>query len=417
MKETSVTIITIGDEILIGQIVDTNSVWMSEELNKVGLPVRKIISIHDDELQILKTLKEALVESNIVLITGGLGPTKDDITKLALCHYFETKLVFSKSVYQNIESLFKHRPSVMNELTRQQAMVPEGCTVIQNTVGTAPVMWFEREGKVVVSMPGVPFEMKTVMKHEIIPRLVETFEMQHILHKTVQVYGYGESALALKIADWESSLPDFLHLAYLPSFGIVKLRLSGTHSDIKALETELFKQMQKLKALLGENIVAENDLPVENTMSEILRAKKLTLAIAESCTGGNVARRITLTPGSSDVFKGSVVAYDNAVKAEILQVSERDLDEFGAVSQQVVEQMVVGVRELLKADVAVAISGIAGPTGGTNEKPVGTVWIAVSMDEKVNSKRFQFGSFPREVIIERSSTAALMMIIELLRHS
>lgn len=417
MKKTSVTIITIGDEILIGQILDTNSAWMSVELNKAGFPVKSIVSIHDEESQILETLDHALNESEIVLITGGLGPTKDDITKLALCHYFDTQMIFEESVYQNIESLFKHRPSVMNELTRLQAMVPEKCTVIQNIVGTAPVMWFEKEGKVIVSMPGVPFEMKTVMENEIIFRLKNTFEAQNIIHKTVQVYGFGESALALKIAEWENSLPEFLHLAYLPSFGIVKLRLSGAHSDQNLLENEVSGQFEGLKTLLGNTIVAENDLPIENTLSEILREKNLTISTAESCTGGNVAHRIALIPGSSDIFIGSVVAYHNSVKAEILQVSENDLNEFGAVSQQVVEQMAVGVRKLLKTNVSVAISGIAGPSGGTQEKPVGTVWIAVSFGEKVESKRYGFGNFPREVIIERSSTAALMMAIELLRQS
>lgn len=413
---TEITIITIGDEILIGQIVDTNSAWMGMELNKAGFSVQKIISIHDDEKQILAALDDAFSETDIVLVTGGLGPTKDDITKLALCHYFDTKLVFDEFVYQNIELLFRHRPAVMNELTKLQAMVPEKCTVIQNIVGTAPVMWFEKVGKVLVSMPGVPFEMKVVMEREIIPRLKKRFEIQNILHKTVQVYGHGESALALKIADWENSLPEFLHLAYLPSLGIVKLRLSGYHADNQMLEREIDDRIEKLKVILGDSIIAENDLPIENMLLEMLRNKNLTISTAESCTGGNIAHRITLIPGSSAVFKGSVVAYDDNVKTQLLGVSEYDLKEHGAVSRRVVEQMAVGVQNSIQTDISIAVSGIAGPSGGTEEKPVGTVWIAVQIGGKTESRLFNFGNFPREVIIERSSTAAIVIALESVRR-
>lgn len=406
-----IEIITIGDEILIGQIVDTNSAWMSVQLNKAGFPISQITSVHDDEEQILNTLNRAISGNDIVLITGGLGPTKDDITKLTLCSYFKTRLVFDESVYQHITKLYSHRPSVMNELTRTQAMVPENCTIIQNSVGTAPIMWFEPDGKVVVSMPGVPFEMQKVLIEEIIPRLSARFPRQHIVHQTVQVYGYGESDLAIKIADWENALPSYLHLAYLPSFGIVKLRLSGLMSDKELLEREMESQFEKLSDRLGESIVAYDDLPIEHTLSTILRQKKLTISTAESCTGGNVARRITLIPGSSDIFKGSVVAYDNSMKANVLGVSESDLMEFGAVSKEVVEQMAEKVRILAGSDLSVAVSGIAGPSGGTAEKPVGTVWIAVAIRDDIVSKKFQFGDFPREVIIERSTTAALMMVL------
>ena len=414
-KASSAAIITIGDELLIGQIVDTNSAWMAGELNNAGFPVGKIISIHDEEPQILSTLDEALAENDIVLITGGLGPTKDDITKLALCHYFDTSLVFDESVYQNIESLYKHRPSVMNELTRLQAMVPEKCTVIQNAVGTAPIMWFEHEGKVVVSMPGVPFEMKTAMIEEIIPRLKDAFRVENIVHKTLQVYGYGESALALKISDWEDALPEYLHLAYLPSFGVVRLRLSGMHTDRELLENEVASQFEKLGAILGDSIVATYDLPVENTLVEMLRKKSLTLSAAESCTGGNISRRITLISGSSAVFKGSVVAYNDNVKTNLLQVPEKVLSEFGAVSRQVVEQMAAAIQKITGSNFAIGVSGIAGPTGGTAEKPVGTVWIALKNGANTVSKLFHFGSFPRETIIERTTTAALMMALEAVR--
>lgn len=408
----SIEIITIGDEILIGQIVDTNSAWMAAELNKAGFSVSEIVSIHDNEQHIISALDSALEKNDIVLITGGLGPTKDDITKQALCCYFDTELVFNEPVYNHIVKLFSHRPSVMNELTKTQAMVPENCTMIQNTVGTAPIMWFERDGKVVVSMPGVPFEMKTVMNQEIIPRLSAKFTHLHIVNQTIQVYGYGESTLAIKIADWENALPDYLHLAYLPSFGIVKLRLSGASDNKELIEKEVKLQFNKLSAILGNSIVAYDDFPIEYTIANLLREKGLTISTAESCTGGNIAHRLTLIPGSSDVFKGSIVAYDNAVKENILGVSDVDLREYGAVSRQVVEQMAMGINKLTQSNIAVSTSGIAGPTGGTDEKPVGTVWIAVAIENNVVSKKFQFGNFLREVIIERATTAAIMMALE-----
>lgn len=408
-----IEIITIGDEILIGQIVDTNSAWMSAELNKAGFPVSKITSIHDEEEQILEALDTAFSANKVVLLTGGLGPTKDDITKQVLCRFFETELVFSEEVYKHIEALFKHRPSVMNELTRSQAMVPENSTIIQNTVGTAPIMWFEKDGKVVISMPGVPFEMKKVMQEEVIGRLKERFSIGHILHHTVQVYGYGESALALKISDWEAALPAFLHLAYLPNFGIVRLRLSGELDDEVLLRRAVEEQLAGLKKILGESIIAQDDLPIEYTLADMLKREKLTISTAESCTGGNIAHRLTLLPGASDYFRGSVVAYHNDLKNNLLEVSMEDLEKYGAVSAQVVEQMALGVRKSTQSDLAVAVSGIAGPTGGSEDKPIGTVWIGLaSKNGKVESRKYQFGSFPREVIIERTTTAAMIMVIE-----
>ncbi len=411
-----IEIITIGDEILIGQIVDTNSAWMSSELNKAGFQVSQITSVHDDEQHISSALDSALEKNDIVLITGGLGPTKDDITKTTLCKYFNTQLIFDESVFQHITNLYNHRPSVMNALTRTQALVPENCTVIQNSVGSAPIMWFEREGKVIVFMPGVPFEMKTVMTSEVIPRLSAQFSRRHIVHQTIQVYGYGESTLAIKIADWENALPEYLHLAYLPGFGIVKLRLSGSMNDKEQLEKEVKLQFEKLSEILGSSIVAYDDLPIEYTLSALLRDKKLTFSTAESCTGGNIAHRITLIPGSSEIFKGSVVAYDNYVKMNVLEVVESDLVEFGAVSEEVVKQMAEKVRNLTGSDLSVAVSGIAGPSGGTAEKPVGTVWIALARADGTESKKFQFGDFPREVIIERTTTAALMMALERIKR-
>lgn len=409
-----VEIITIGDEILIGQIVDTNSAWMATELNKCGFELAQITSVHDNEQHIVESLDLALNRADVVLFTGGIGPTKDDITKLTLCKYFNTRLIFNESVIRNIEELFSTRPGfTINELTRAQAMIPENCTLIQNVVGTAPVTWFEKNGKVIVSMPGVPYEMKNVMSTEIIPRLQNRFKTPVLLHKTVQVYGYGESALAMMIADWENELPDFISLAYLPNSRIVKLRLSGISDDMLALEFAVNQQIDKLQQILGNAIVAFDDLPVEKIVSEILKSKGLTLATAESCTGGNIAHQLTLIPGSSEFFKGSVVAYSNEIKTGMLGVSAEDIEKQGAVSQTVVEQMVKGIRKLMNTDFAIATSGIAGPTGGTPDKPVGTVWISVCSADTIISREFRFGTL-REQNIIRSTQAALLMLKEII---
>lgn len=412
-KSVKVEIITIGDEILIGQIVDTNSAWMAKELNRVGMELAQITSVHDDAQHIINSLELALERADIVLFTGGIGPTKDDITKQTLCKYFDTKLIFNEAVYQNIERLFVNRPNAMNELNRLQAMVPENCTVIQNKVGTAPITWFEKNGKVIVSMPGVPYEMKTVMSMEIIPRLQKQFDTPVLLHKTVQVYGYPESALAIKIADWEKALPEFIKLAYLPNSGIVKLRLSGLLDNALELEFIINQQIDLLSQLLGKSIIAYEDIPMEEVIGNLLLAKGKMLATAESCTGGNIAHSFTLIPGSSEFFKGSVVAYSNEVKENILGVKTDDLLKHGAVSKTVVEQMAIGVRKLLKSDVAIATSGIAGPTGGTSEKPIGTTWISACSNETIISREFHFGSI-REQNIHRASQAALVLLKEIL---
>ena len=409
-----IEIITIGDEILIGQIVDTNSAWMAVELNKAGFQLSQITSVHDDAELIKDALDNALQRADAVLLTGGLGPTKDDITKQTLCDYFDTKLVFNQAVYDNIRNLFRTRPNVMNELTKNQAMVPENCTVIQNAAGTAPITWFEKDEKVIVSMPGVPLEMKKVMSDEIIPRLQKHFKTPSVIHKTVQVYGIPESQLAIKLTDWENALPDFLHLAYLPNFGIVKLRLSGVAEDALKLDFAMNQQIKSLTHILGDSIFSFEDKPIEIILSDKLREKGLTISTAESCTGGNIAHRLTLIAGSSDYFKGSVVAYHNDVKKNVLGVSADDLESYGAVSQQVVEQMVSGVQKITQTDLAVAVSGIAGPTGASEEKPIGTIWISVYSRSGIVSRKFQFGNYNRENIIERSTLAALMMVNELI---
>ena len=409
-----IEIITIGDEILIGQIVDTNSAWMAVELNKAGFQLAQITSVHDEADHIKKALDEALLRADVVLMTGGLGPTKDDITKQTLCEYFGTKLVLNPDVLENIQQIYHTRQSVMNELTKSQAMVPENCTVIQNRAGSAPITWFEKEGKVIVSMPGVPLEMKKVMSEEIIPRLQKYFKTPAIIHKTVQVYGIPESQLALRLTEWENALPEYLHLAYLPNFGIVKLRLSGAGQDEYKLEEAINLQIETLKSILGESIFANEDKPVEKIIYEKLKISGLTVSTAESCTGGNIAHRLTLIPGISDCFKGSVVAYHNELKINALGVSARDIEQYGAVSSQVATQMAEGARKVMQTDLAVATTGIAGPTGGTDEKPVGTIWISVSSPERTITRSFNFGQFARENFIERSTMAALMMLNEMI---
>jgi nicotinamide-nucleotide amidase len=413
-NRVKVEIITIGDEILIGQIVDTNSAWMATELNKSGFELAQITSVHDNAVHIVESLNMALKRADVVLFTGGIGPTNDDITKQTLSAYFGSKLVFDESVLENINRLFATRINfVMNDLTRAQAMVPDNCTVIQNVVGTAPVTWFEKEGKVIVSMPGVPYEMKHAMSTEIIPRLQTHFKTPVILHKTVQVFGFPESTLALKIADWEQELPEYIGLAYLPNSGIIKLRLSGMTDDMLGLEFSMNQQVDKLSQILGNAIVATEDIPIEQLVGNILAGQGKMVATAESCTGGNIARSFTSIPGSSQFFKGSIVAYSNELKTDLLQVSKDDLEENGAVSRQVVEQMAQGVRKLLKTDVSIATSGIAGPGAGTVEKPVGTVWIAVCSEDTMISREFHFGSL-REQNILRATQAALLMLKEIL---
>ncbi|MDR1585627.1 MAG: CinA family nicotinamide mononucleotide deamidase-related protein [Prevotellaceae bacterium] len=412
-RHVQAEIITIGDEILIGQIVDTNSAWMAVELNKSGFELIQITSVHDDEQKIIEALDRAFTHADVVLITGGIGPTKDDITKQSLCKYFDTRLVFNEATLQNILELFAERNIQINELTKAQAMVPEKALIIQNKQGTAPVTWFEKDGKVAVSMPGVPYEMKYVMSGEIIPRLQSHFKTPAVLHKTVQVYGYPESVLALKIAAWENALPDFLHLAYLPNYGIIRLRLSGVANDALMLDFALNQQLSSLKEILGNAIIACEDIPLEQLTGNILTAQSKTLATAESCTGGNIAHRLTLFPGASAYFKGSVVAYDNAVKTSLLRVEKSVLETQGAVSKEVVEQMADGVRHLLRTDLAVAVSGIAGPSGGTKEKPAGSVWIAACSKDTMISREFHFGTF-REQNIQRATQAALVMLKEVL---
>ncbi|MCW3804670.1 competence/damage-inducible protein A [Plebeiibacterium marinum] len=408
-------IVTIGDELLIGQVVDTNSAWMGRKLNEAGFEVSRINSIRDTEEEILNILSEASDRADVVLLTGGLGPTKDDITKETLCKYFNTELVFNQEVFENVKSLIKRYVSNINKLNRSQAMVPANCTVISNPVGTAPIMWFEHEGTVFVSMPGVPSEMKYAMEFNIIPKLVEKFNIGSIVHKTVLVQGIPEAVLAEMLEDFEGGIASHISLAYLPAPGQIRLRFTGRGESKADLEAEITTLVEQLKPIIGNNILALEDVSITKIIAELFLNKELTLSSAESCTGGNIAHMITSLPGSSAYFKGSVVAYHNQVKQHILGVSDDDLANYGAVSQPVVEQMARGARKALDSDYAVATSGIAGPDGGTEEKPVGTVWISVSGPDRTISEKFQFGTI-RERNIIRASEMALVMLKKMIEN-
>ncbi|NDW09041.1 CinA family nicotinamide mononucleotide deamidase-related protein [Dysgonomonas sp. 520] len=404
-------IITIGDEILIGQIVDTNSAWISDKMTQAGFEIEESVSIGDNADQIKDTISDVFKRVDVILMTGGLGPTKDDITKKTLCEYFNTSLVFDNSVLENIESFFGK--GKVNELTKNQAYVPENCTVIQNRVGTAPITWFDCDDKVLVSMPGVPYEMRFVMENEIIPRLKDRYEIDAYLKKVLIIGGYSESGLAMYLTDFENSLPEGFGLAYLPSLGIVKLRLfvKGEHR-----RAQFDEQVDKLKTLLENNILSEEDAPLEKILGGILLEKGLTISTAESCTGGNIAHLITSIAGSSRYFKGSVVSYANETKINILHVSSENIERDGAVSESVVREMAENVAKLIRTDCAISTSGIAGPDGGTSEKPVGTVWIATHYNGNTIAQLYNrtMGRH-REANITRATTYAMIQLIEMIK--
>lgn len=417
-------IISIGDEILIGQIVNTNAVWMAQQLNLAGIKVKQITSVSDDREHIIKALREAEERTDLILITGGLGPTKDDITKVTLCEYFDTKLRFDEDVYKDVERIFKSFGREVTPVNRKQAEVPEICTPLRNMKGTAPGMWIERNNKVFVSMPGVPYEMKSIMLEHVLPKLKEKYRLPSIVHVTVLTQGIGESALAEKIEAWEDSLAQHsIKLAYLPSPGMVRLRLSTSGDDRAKLEAIVNEKVEELKLLIPNYIYGyeeygkSEDVTLEQIVGNLLRERKQTVSTAESCTGGYISHLITKVPGSSEYYQGSVIAYSYDVKENELGVEKKALETYGAVSQQVVEQMAIGVKKKLNTDYSIAASGIAGPGGGTPDKPVGTVWIAVATPGGVISKRFQFGE-SREWNIHRTALAGLNMLRgEILQYS
>lgn len=402
-------IITIGDEILIGQIVDTNSAWMGEQLNLYGIEVYQITSVHDSREHILTAVDNAAKNADIVLITGGLGPTKDDITKKTLCEYFNTHLVLNEEALAWVQEMLTKRGVQVNQLNKDQALVPESCTVIPNGTGTAPGMWFEKDDTIFVSMPGVPFEMIYMMENEILPRLQATGKTKSIYHRTVLTQGLPESMLAEKVEEWENKLPPFIKLAYLPSALMVKLRLSAYGTDADFLKAEVEKQIDILKTIIPDHIFGYNDETLAGVIGEKLTKIGCTLSIAESCTGGNIAHFITSNPGSSAYFRGSVVAYANEIKSQFLKVDKEIIEKYGAVSEQVAREMAIGVKKLMGTDYAVSTTGIAGPDGGTEEKPVGTVWIAVAGKDEIITKRFNFWH-NRERNILRSTQSALNLL-------
>ncbi len=402
-------IITIGDEILIGQIVDTNSAWMGQQLNLLGIEIYQITSVHDDRQHILDALANAEKNADLVLITGGLGPTKDDITKTTLCEYFDTELVFHPEVLEHVRSLLSGRNVAINKLNRDQALLPAGCTVLHNSAGTASGMWFERNNTIFVSMPGVPFEMEAIMTEEVFPRLTKLGLAQSIVHKTVLTIGLPESMLAERIESWENALPEFIKLAYLPSPMMVKLRLSGYGTDEAIIRKEIEKQVQKLLTIIPEHVFGFDNDNMGIAIGRILVESSQMLATAESCTGGSIAQLITSNAGSSAYFKGGVVAYSNEIKHKLLGVPMEAIESFGAVSQQVAEAMALGAMKALETDFAVATTGIAGPDGGSEEKPVGTVWVAVAGSSGVVSKKYVF-KHNRERNIIRTTHTALNML-------
>ena len=408
-------LITIGDEILIGQTIDTNSAWMGEELNSLGIQVSQITSIKDER----DAIKDALFAAeqsaaNLVFITGGLGPTKDDITKHVLCEYFNTILVRNSEVLERIQTFFKDRGREMLESNNQQADVPEACTVLLNDMGTASGMWFERNGTVFVSMPGVPYEMKHLMQDRVLPKIQELFTLPAVFHKTIMTTGVGESFLVEIIKDWETSLiTEDIKIAYLPSPGIVRIRLTGQGDDLAPLQERVLRKAKELYSLIPQHIFGEDDISMEEALGNLLKKKGKTIATAESCTGGYIAHLLTNRPGSSTFYLGGFVSYDNQVKIEVLRVDKDSIEEEGAVSEIVVKQMANGARNLLKTDLAIATSGVAGPDGGTDEKPVGTVWIAIASSNGVIAKKFLFEK-NRDRNIRRTALAAMSMVRDVL---
>ena len=400
-------IITIGDELLIGQVVDTNSAWIAEKLNEYGIELYQITSVHDSREHIIAALDEAFSRADIVLTTGGLGPTNDDITKHVLCEYFDTHLIEDQHVRAHIETLYQDRPDVLNKLTATQWLVPAGAEILENRVGSAPLMIFHHGQQLLASMPGVPYEMKIAMEEQILPYI--GYSTASILHKTLQVNGIPESALAILLEDYEASMPASLHLAYLPKDGIIRLRLS---SYGEMTEAEMTQWFEELKRLVKDYLIADTDEPLEVILGKLLKQKGQTIATAESCTGGKLASLLSKHAGSSAFYYGSVISYDNSVKEHLLGVPAEMIKVHGVVSEEVVRVMAESVRKQLNADFSIATSGICGPSGGSLEKPVGTVWMAWATPQGTTAECFHLGKL-REQVSDRACTKALVKMIQL----
>ncbi|TVZ25419.1 nicotinamide-nucleotide amidase [Gillisia sp. Hel_I_86] len=407
-------IITIGDEILIGQIVDTNSAHIAQELNKIGISVHQITSVKDEHDHILTTLKEAYSRADVILITGGLGPTKDDITKKVLCEFFEDSLIKDEHVLRHIESIFaKYVTTPISDLNREQALIPSKAIALHNEYGTAPGLWMKKDNKVFIALPGVPFEMKSLMEREVLPRLIKEFKRPFIYHKTIRTYGLGESAIAQRIEDWENNLPSHIKLAYLPSFGTVRLRLSGKGQNEAALKTSIDKEFEKIYPILHDiisDVNGENE-DIAITINELLRAKSQFLSVAESCTGGELATKFTKNPGASTSFKGGIVVYATESKEDILKVPHELIEEKSVVSAEVAEEMARNSKLIFKSDYAISTTGNAGPEKGESDAEVGTVFIGIATPDKVFAQEFKF-SRSREQVIQKTVNKALEMLLK-----
>ncbi len=403
-------IISIGEELLIGQTINTNATWMAARLNEFGIETHEIVVITDHHEEILRSLRSCGERADLVLITGGLGPTRDDVTKHALCEYFSTELVFDEQIWDDVKTRLTNLGRTVTDFNREQALVPKEAKALRNPFGTAPGLWFREAEKIHVAMPGVPHEMREMMQSHVLPALQKLPRKQHIIHKSILTQGIGESALAEKLSSWEDQLPTFIQLAYLPSMSRVKLRLTAKGEDKAFLNNAIEKEVEKICAIVPQYIWGYNNDTMESIIGMLLKEQGSTLATAESCTGGYMAHVITSVPGSSAYYKGSIIAYDNDIKKQILGVNPSDLEKHGAVSEQVACQMATGLKTLFNVDYAVGITGIAGPDGGTKEKPVGTTWIAVAGKTGCESKLFRIAD-NRERSIIRATRKAMSMLI------
>lgn len=406
------SIVAIGDELLIGQVIDTNSGWIARETAQYGWEIKNVQVVADDKDEIKQAIERAFKATDVVITTGGLGPTKDDITKQTLCEFFGGELIYDKTVEKNVLEVVAKRGLKTNDLTAAQAYVPSSCEVIQNKVGTAPIMWFEKEGKILVSLPGVPFEMQEMMQSAVIPKLKNRLENDtNIEHHTFIIIDHSESVLAGKLEKFENKLPEFIHMAYLPQPGLIRIRLTARHKDKSLIDSKMKESTEQLKSILGKSIICFEDKTPAEILGQLLKEKGLTISTAESCTGGNIAHQITQVAGSSEYYKGSVVSYANEVKENVLNVDKDTLDKGGAVSEPVVRMMAEGVAKLLDTDCSISTSGIAGPGGGSKEKPVGTVWMAITCQGKTLSTVCHFAG-NRDRVINHATMIALIYLIK-----
>ncbi|MFV0210413.1 CinA family nicotinamide mononucleotide deamidase-related protein [Empedobacter falsenii] len=417
--QTKATLLAIGDEILIGQIVDTNSAFIAQQLNKIGIEVEEIISVQDELNHIIEAFQRGISTSDIVIVTGGLGPTKDDKTKMALCKFLECELIREEKVIENIIHLFATRgyKKELNNLNQDQALIPEKSTFIQNKYGTAPCLWTTIENKVLINLPGVPFEMKGLMRDEIIPRLKDNFQTDIIVHRDILVSGIPESDLAILVEDWENQLPEFIHLAYLPNRTSIDLRFSATGDDEVVLRNLIQQEIEKFKLIAGKYLVSENSGKAQQVLGDLLKQKDLTISTAESCTGGNISTLITSVSGSSSYFIGSVVSYATSVKTSVLGVNQKDIDQHSVVSEQVAKQMALGACKVLKTNLAVSTTGVAGPNKGEDDNEVGTVWVSVTNGQQTINKKYFYPYLDREDFIKIVSTNALNLVIQFVNQN